>query len=160
MDAVIAILHTHDDMLPNPRHFSILVSNEQLYLASNCYIYRRQIHEWMEIFQMHHISIRLHLYETQKSLSSDINYRKVFSQITLSVNSICYICMHVFTTIDLPGQKRRYGGKTKISLTTITTTAYQARSLPLGVLWTPGSGGVDLCWVTSTANHRAPLLHR
>lgn len=78
-------------MLPNPRHFSILVSNEQLYLASNCYIYRRQIHEWMEIFQMHHISIRLNLYETQKSLSSDINCRKVFSQITECKFNLLYL---------------------------------------------------------------------
>lgn len=70
------------------------------------------------------------------------------------------LSMHIFTFVGLSGQKSLYGGRMRVSLITITTTAYQARSLPLGVLWTPGSEGMELCWVTSTASCRATPPHR
>lgn len=70
------------------------------------------------------------------------------------------LSMHIFIFVGLSGQKSLFGGRMRVSLITITTTAYQARSLPLGELWTPGSEGMELCWVTSTASCRATPPHR
>lgn len=116
----------------------------------------------IHLFEMHHVQyhvIRLNLDETQKSLSSEIT-EVFFPDRFESTFNIYYICMHLFTSVGQPGQKSQYGGRMRVSLITITTTAYQARSLPLGVSWTPGSRGVELCWVTSTANRRATPPHR
>lgn len=67
---------------------------------------------------------------------------------------------HLFLSSGLSGQKSQCGGRMRISQIIITTTASRGRSLLLGVWWTPGSGRVEPCWVTSTPNHRARQQHR
>lgn len=133
-----------------PFIFPILLSNEQLPF------YQQQLHKYTAdgYCWASHASyvIRLKLYETQ---ISHFNLRTfIFIQVWGKLS------MHIFTFVGLSGQKSLYGGRMKVSLITITTTAYQARSLPLGALWTPGSEGMELCWVTSTASCRATPPHR
>ena len=75
--------------------------------------------------------------------------------VVLDLNKKASSFLHMFFSLGLSGQTNQCGGKMRISLSMITTTVFQGRSLLLGELWTPDLGPAEPSWVTFIPNHRA-----